>query len=288
LPPTPMKWPQRPSMAAATTGSGRTSPPPCRRCGRRAPRPATRRSGDRRARARPARAPRRRARGCRDAAPSPRGHGRAARPRSTGRWARFPLRRACAPCHHGPMLTLQELSDKQEIADVVARYCRGVDRMDFEAVRACYHVDGIDHHTGFDGMPTPTSPVAHAAGSVQRDMHVLGNQLIEVRGDVARSESYGNAHHWASRPTTRRATSSRLSATSTGWNGATGCGGSPSAGPSASGPAAFLPRRCGPRRGGPDARRTARTWSTTTGHPELRSTRLDRLIAGQRGSTHDR
>jgi hypothetical protein len=95
------------------------------------------------------------------------------------------------------MMSLEELSDKQEIHEVVLRYCRGVDRLDLQAVRDCYHADGIDHHTGFDGsaddyvawLPTPL-------GQFKGTMHILGNQLIEVRGDVARSESYGNAHHW--------------------------------------------------------------------------------------------
>jgi hypothetical protein len=46
---------------------------------------------------------------------------------------------------------LRTLLDRQEIADVVARYCRGIDRRDFDLVRACYHPDGADRHTGFSG-----------------------------------------------------------------------------------------------------------------------------------------
>src|ERR1700722_16395209 len=48
---------------------------------------------------------------------------------------------------------LQVLLDKQAVAEVVLRYCRGVDRLDLPAVRACYHDDAVDHHTGFDGGP---------------------------------------------------------------------------------------------------------------------------------------
>ena len=46
---------------------------------------------------------------------------------------------------------VQGLLDKQAVYEVVLRYCRGVDRLDLEAVRDCYHPDGVDHHTGFSG-----------------------------------------------------------------------------------------------------------------------------------------
>lgn len=89
------------------------------------------------------------------------------------------------------------LEDKQEIAEVVLRYCRGVDRLDFDLIRSCYHDDGVDHHTGFDG--DADSYVAWLKGGLPRlggTMHMVGNQLIEVDGDLARSETYGTAHHW--------------------------------------------------------------------------------------------
>src|SRR5579863_8399880 len=49
------------------------------------------------------------------------------------------------------MGSMEELLDRQAIRDVVYRYCRGIDRLDMKLVRSCYHPDGIDHHTGFDG-----------------------------------------------------------------------------------------------------------------------------------------
>ncbi len=87
--------------------------------------------------------------------------------------------------------------DRAEIADVVLRYCRGVDRLDLPLIRSCYHDGGIDHHTGFDG--DADSYVAWLSGLLPRftgTMHMVGNQLIEVIGDVARCETYGTAHHW--------------------------------------------------------------------------------------------
>ena len=41
---------------------------------------------------------------------------------------------------------LRELLDKQEIHEVLLRYCRGVDRCDRDMIAACYHPDAIDDH----------------------------------------------------------------------------------------------------------------------------------------------
>lgn len=93
--------------------------------------------------------------------------------------------------------SIETLAAKSEIADVVFRYCRGVDRLDFELVRSCYHDDGVDHHTGFDG--NADQYVEWLASLLPRfggTMHLVGNQLIEVDGTSARCETYGMAHHW--------------------------------------------------------------------------------------------
>ena len=41
---------------------------------------------------------------------------------------------------------LQQLLDKQEIHEVIMRYCRGIDRLDREMIRSVYHDDAIDEH----------------------------------------------------------------------------------------------------------------------------------------------
>ncbi|WP_268959227.1 nuclear transport factor 2 family protein [Paraburkholderia elongata] len=45
----------------------------------------------------------------------------------------------------------QEQQDKAEIREVHTRYCRGIDRMDFDLVRSCYHPDAIDRHGAYEG-----------------------------------------------------------------------------------------------------------------------------------------
>jgi len=91
--------------------------------------------------------------------------------------------------------------DQQAIRDVVLRYCRGIDRLDLGLVRDCFHVDATDEHGPFTGtrdeyVEWVGSVLARYAGT----MHVIANQLVEVVGDVARSEAYGVAYHWGDPP----------------------------------------------------------------------------------------
>ena len=89
------------------------------------------------------------------------------------------------------------LADRQAVVDVVLRYCRGIDRLDLELVRSCYHADATDEHGTFTG--TRDEYVDWVAGVLTRftgTMHVVANQLVEVDGDVADCETYGIAYHW--------------------------------------------------------------------------------------------
>jgi ketosteroid isomerase-like protein len=91
---------------------------------------------------------------------------------------------------------LQRTLDQQEIADVIHRYCRGIDRCDFDLVRSCYHPDGIDDHGDFrGGVEEFIAYVQRGIGHYEHTMHFIGNTLIEPAGDEARAESYLVAYH---------------------------------------------------------------------------------------------
>jgi len=93
---------------------------------------------------------------------------------------------------------LRALTDREEIRDVLARYFRGVDRADWELVRACYHDDALDQHGPlFDGKASDFVDWV-SAWLPQRfamTMHVGGQSLIDLDGDVAQSETYAVAFH---------------------------------------------------------------------------------------------
>jgi hypothetical protein len=41
---------------------------------------------------------------------------------------------------------VQRLVDEAEVRNVHLRYCRGLDRRDWELVESCYHPDAIEYH----------------------------------------------------------------------------------------------------------------------------------------------
>jgi len=95
------------------------------------------------------------------------------------------------------------LLDKQEIEEVVLRYCRGIDRRDLEMVRDCYHPDGTDEHGSFSG--TIDEYLVWVDGLLEKyrfTMHVIGNVLIELEagGERAVAESYGVSIHGSDDP----------------------------------------------------------------------------------------
>src|SRR5690606_13574077 len=99
---------------------------------------------------------------------------------------------------------LARVIDQQEITDVIHRYCRGIDRCDFDLVRSCYHPDAIDDHGDFrGGVDEFVAYVQQGLLRFEGTMHFVGNVLVEVHGATARAESYTIAHHRMRQSATR-------------------------------------------------------------------------------------
>ena len=91
---------------------------------------------------------------------------------------------------------IDELLAKQEITELLYRYCRGIDRLDWELVRSCYHDDAFDDHGIFRGSPDEfVAFFTEFLTPLTATTHTLGNILITVNGDVAGCESYILAWH---------------------------------------------------------------------------------------------
>ncbi|MEE3329886.1 MAG: nuclear transport factor 2 family protein [Myxococcota bacterium] len=92
---------------------------------------------------------------------------------------------------------LRELLDERAIRQVVLRYCRGIDRMDRELVRACYHPGAEDHHGSFRGdVDAFIEWVWRLLEHYDSTMHLVGNLLVEFASpQVACVETYGTAFH---------------------------------------------------------------------------------------------
>lgn len=94
---------------------------------------------------------------------------------------------------------LQALADKDEIRDVLMRYCRGVDRLDEELLRSCYHADSYDDHGHFKGNGHDFAAfiVESLPQRTHHSTHAVGNVLIDLDADdpdAARSEAYSLAY----------------------------------------------------------------------------------------------
>lgn len=86
---------------------------------------------------------------------------------------------------------LAALRAKEEIREVLFRYCRGVDRRDFELLRSAYHPDAEDDHGGYHGdVDGLIQWIRRRHEHVPQSMHFLGNCIIELAGNEARAETY--------------------------------------------------------------------------------------------------
>lgn len=94
------------------------------------------------------------------------------------------------------MTDLQTLLDEAAIRKLHMRYCRGVDRMDWDLVRSCYHPDATDDHGGYSGgIDGFIAWLQAGLPRFERTVHFTGNQLVEVDGDAAWAEHYAICFH---------------------------------------------------------------------------------------------
>jgi hypothetical protein len=91
---------------------------------------------------------------------------------------------------------LDAMEAREQIAQVLYRYCRGWDRRDEDLIRSCYWPEGWLTHGVYDGPAADfvgfgLSRTAHVLGV----RHVINNVMIELDGDRALSECYFAAIH---------------------------------------------------------------------------------------------
>lgn len=94
-------------------------------------------------------------------------------------------------------MTESEAIDRLAITDLVMRYCRGIDRRDFDLVRSLYWDDAIDDHGDmFCGSPDEYVKWLPAVlEPLDCTIHAISNSLISVNGDTAEGEHYSENFH---------------------------------------------------------------------------------------------
>lgn len=93
--------------------------------------------------------------------------------------------------------TLNHLIERQRVADLGRRNAQALDACDAALLRtlfapdAALAIDGVGEFTGVDAIVGSLSVLA----GLDRTQHVIGNQLVELRGDTAVMDSYFIATH---------------------------------------------------------------------------------------------
>ncbi|HEB91815.1 MAG TPA: nuclear transport factor 2 family protein [Deltaproteobacteria bacterium] len=93
---------------------------------------------------------------------------------------------------------IRSLLDERTIRHILARYCRGLDRMDKDMAYSSWHPDATAVYDGlFEGSGHDFIDWAwktHA--ELDRHFHQINNTVIELSGDRATSEAYVTVVVW--------------------------------------------------------------------------------------------
>jgi 3-phenylpropionate/cinnamic acid dioxygenase small subunit len=92
---------------------------------------------------------------------------------------------------------VRRLADRQEIADLLARYTAALDTRDWELLESCFAAEPVFVHPGgrLEGFPAILDRTRTALTPLTATQHLLGNIVAEVSGDTARSVCYFQAQH---------------------------------------------------------------------------------------------
>ena len=96
-------------------------------------------------------------------------------------------------------LTIDELSAREEIRDLLHRYCKGIDLKDWALVRACFADDHVHRHSTFVGSPDEfIGFVSAVLGTIPATHHTIGNVHFAFSDDGQSVETEANfvAYHF--------------------------------------------------------------------------------------------
>lgn len=87
---------------------------------------------------------------------------------------------------------LQTLLDKQAIAEQLAAYCRGVDRIDLDLIRSVFHPGAVaDYGEMFHGTGEEFADfIGQVHPAMQTHSHHVSTISVTIDGDEAGSECY--------------------------------------------------------------------------------------------------
>lgn len=89
-----------------------------------------------------------------------------------------------------------EVVDREAIRDLLARYSRGIDRIDKALIESVYWEDATDDHVDYVGSAAGfVKFIVPLLKRMDQTSHMTGNMLIEFHGGTAHAETYFTAFH---------------------------------------------------------------------------------------------
>ncbi|MEU6011670.1 nuclear transport factor 2 family protein [Streptomyces sp. NPDC047453] len=87
---------------------------------------------------------------------------------------------------------MSRADDRFDIQDVLFRYARAVDRLDYDGIAACYFDDAVDVHGGYTGDAAGlVEDIRSRHRTIDSSQHFISNVLVEFTGEhSADVESY--------------------------------------------------------------------------------------------------
>jgi hypothetical protein len=92
--------------------------------------------------------------------------------------------------------TLREVADRQQISDLIYRYCRSVDRLDIALGHSIWNQGGVADYGASVYQGDGRGVIDHICAQHRHTLHhshQVSNIVIELDGDRAGSESYVTA-----------------------------------------------------------------------------------------------
>ena len=88
--------------------------------------------------------------------------------------------------------TIERIADRMAIQDVIYKWCRAIDRLDDDGMRAAFHADAIDNHAAYvGGVEGLVQWVRERHKPIPFSSHQVSNILIEFANpDLALVETY--------------------------------------------------------------------------------------------------
>jgi hypothetical protein len=88
--------------------------------------------------------------------------------------------------------TPERIADRMQIQDLMYRWCRAVDRLDFDGIREIFHPDAIDSHGAYEGdIDGLIAWIKNRHKPIPFSVHQISNLLIEfATPDLALVETY--------------------------------------------------------------------------------------------------